>query len=477
MNKIKLLISTESAANHSGLSETVRNIFIPLMQRHKDKYDIHQLGFFHIAGKEPVPWPIYHTKLNQTPRGLELDNDDRYGVQTFPDILAKVKPDIVFGFGDMWYFEHLLTSPLRNAYRLCVYYTIDGSPYFGHIDEDGSTDWGRKLSKADQIIVKSHFGRNVLYDSCKELKDKEIKVMYHSLDPNRFFKKVSEEDKLEFKKKLLPPEIAESAFICGWLGRNQFRKQNFKLWETGHYMIYGDYIECNNCHRVTIKEWNHAARSTMPISRLTLYDVGYDYSHCWHCKSEDIIQGVPNENFYLWFHMSKNDPGYNPDLHERIWLLKKNSIYTNGLSGVTGVSQEDVARIIASWDCMYYPSGGEGFSLPVAESLASGIPIVFSNYSSHAEMAKFGGLPVRVTYQPEIMHGIQRSVVDTNHAIEQLLKLVRSKELRHKLGTMGMQHMSQYSIPHMVDTWDKIFTDMMANPVPQDGNLIYSVNV
>tara|TARA_R110002074_G_scaffold402324_1_gene607104 strand:+ start:166598 stop:168058 length:1461 start_codon:yes stop_codon:yes gene_type:complete len=481
--KTKILICTHSAALHSGLSETTRHIFIPLLQKFKEKYEVHQLGYFHFKPVEPVPWPIYPTKINQTPQGPQPDMNDRYGQLSFDEVVAQVKPDIVFGYGDMWHFDHMLSSPLRNSYRMLCYYTIDGQPYFGHLNKDGSTEWGKKLLKSDQVVVLSHFGKEVLQRGNTELKDKDIKVMYHPLDMSRY-PTLSDQQQLEIKDKLLPKHISRKAFIAGWLGKNQFRKQNYKLWEIAHYIIYGDYIRCEDCDRITIKEYNHTTRSTKnpdkypgELDKITMYDPEYRYKDCWHCKSKKITEGKANPDFYMWFHMSKDDPGYNPELHENMWNVSQNCIYTKQISGLTGVKSKDLATLIASWDIMLYPSGGEGFGNPLAEAMAAGTPSVYSDYSSHSEFAKFGGLPIKCTYQPELMHGIQRATVDTNDAVRQVLRMIEEPELKKSLASKGKLHMSQFSMPHMVDAWDNIFDSMLETPVPIKSSKIYTTIV
>jgi hypothetical protein len=474
MSKIKILISTDSAALQSGLAETTRNIFIPLLKFKPEKYELHQLGFFHWQPKEQVPWPIYRTRVNKRPDGqLAPDEADKWGEITSHELISKLTPDIVFGYGDMWHFNHLLYSPLRNTYRLAVYYTIDGQPYFGHLNDDGTTAWGKNLTKADEIVTLSHFGRRTLKEGCSELADKDIHVAYHALDMTRFSDKTNEEI-LDIRKQVFPPIIAHDSFIMGWCGRNQFRKQNYKLWEVLHYLVYGDYIECNECGKITIKEWNHSSRKTMDPDRLTMYDPGYRYDYCWYCKGVNISEGIPNNKCYLWLHMPKNDPGYNPELHERIWKVSDKSMYTSSLDHFRGIPRDDVISMMQAWDCMFYPSGGEGFGNPPYECLAAGTPIVYSNYSSHAEFCKFGGLPVRVNYIPELHHGIMRSIIDTGDAVKQLLKLIRSKELCHKLGARGKLHVSQYHITHMVEFWDKLFTNMMKKPLPTESEVLYT---
>lgn len=480
MSKTKILICSHSAALHSGLSETVRHIFIPLLQKYNDKYEVHQLGYFHHAVVEQVPWPIYATKVQNTPNGPQPVHEDRYGQISFDEIVANIKPDIVVGYGDMWHFEHMLNSPLRNSYRLLCYYTIDGQPYFGHLNADDSTEWGKKLQKADQIAVITHFGKEVLQRGNKELKDVDIKVVNHPLDMNRY-PVLNDKQKAEVRAKTLPKQMSKNGFVMGFVGKNQFRKQNHKLWEILHYMVYGDYIECNDCQEVTIKEWNHSTRATKDpdkypgeLDKITMYDHSYRYDHCWHCKSKNIVAGVPRPDFYLWLHMAKDDPGYHPDLHERMWKVQNNCVYTQGIHGLSGVKAADLALLMSSWDCMIYPSGGEGNGNPAQECLAAGVPVVYSDYSSHSEFCQFGGLPIRCSYQPEIIHGIQRAVVDTSHAVKQLLKLVRDPQLKKVLGTKGRLHVSQFSIPHIVDTWDMIFSDMMKKPLPINSQNIYS---
>lgn len=474
MKKIKILICTHSAQTSTGLGSTVRNIFKPLLEKYPDKYEIHQLGYFHVDFKQfDIPWPIYPTKITRHPDGrMELDMNDKYGEISFHEIVDKLKPDIVFGYGDMWHFNHMLESPLRNSYRFLSYYTIDGQPYFGNLGPDGSTEWGSKLLKTDKLVVLSKFGKTCLKESCPELLEKQIEVMYHPIDV-RNHKFLSPEDKSTFKSKVLPPIIANNSFVIGWCGRNQFRKQNYKLWEILHYMVYGDYIECKDCNRITAKEYNHATRSSR-VGNLTMYDPNYDYSYCSYCKSKNIVAGEPQPDTYMWFHMPKTDNFYTCDFHERMWNVSNKCIYTNGLDQVRGIPEQAVFDIFSSWDCMLYPTGGEGFGNPAYEAMACGIPIVYSNYSSHAEFCQYGGLPVKVTYIPEPQIGIQRSVVDTNHAIEQLLKLHRSPELRYKLGQSGRNFVSQFDLQSMAIGWDSIFNSMMDKPLPSSGMKMYS---
>jgi len=471
MSKIKLLLVTDSAAIHTGLAETTRLVFRKLLEKHPDKYDIHQLGWYNIRAAESVPWPIYNTHVNTKPDGkAELDPTDRYGQRTFESIREKIKPDIVYSNGDLWCFDHILNSPNRNSFRLVTYYTIDGTPYWGGwLEPDEKSEWGEKLVKADRLVVLTEWGEHVLKNSCPELKDFPIEVIYHPSVTERF-KVLDDEEKKIVRQKIYSPQINLDGFIMGWVGRNQFRKQNHKMWEVLHYMMYGDYIQCNACHRVTPKEWDHAARKTREVGALMMYDADYDYESCWHCKSDNVVEGKPLDDVYLWFHMNKQDPGWNPDLHSRLWDCDTRCIYTGGLDTSQGLPPDALAQLISSWDTMLYLSGGEGFGIPAYESIQCGVPVVYSNYSSHADFCKHGGLPVRVGFQPELAFAIQRAVADTGHAIEQILKLYNDRQLGKTLGQSGREYAATHDVNIIADKWDKVFTEMMDKPLPSAGN-------
>ena len=464
--KKKILISTDSGNIHTGLAEMTRLLFTRLLKKYPDEYDIHQLGWFHANPSEPVSWKIVNTNVIAKDGKPTLDPHDRYGQKSFESVLDKVKPDIVWSSGDLWCFDHLLNSPNRNSFRLVTYYTIDGQPYWGSRIEPGqSSEWGNKLAKADHIVVWSEWGVDVLKKSCPELKDTKIDFIYHPVDLARF-EVMSQEKKVETRTQLYNPTIPRDAFVMGWVGRNQFRKQNHKLWEVLYYLVSGNYIKCNDCRRITVKEYDHAARRLREVDDLMKYEPGYDYSECWYCRSSAINTGKTHDDIYLWLHMNKTDPGWNPDLHSKMWQVDDKCIYTAGLQPSKGLPSQVLAKLMSSWDAMLYLSGGEGFGIPAMESMACGVPVVYTNYSSHRDFCKFGGLPVRIDYMPELAFAIHRAIADTGDAVKQVLALYEDKELRAKLGADGRQHAGQYTVDTIAGEWHKIFCDVMVEPVP-----------
>jgi len=455
---IKILIHTDSVLLPSGLAETTRAIFETLLDKYPGQYYLHQLGWFHHAagrGVTTARWPIVPTRVvNGKP-----DDRDRYGQLSFPSLVKAVKPHIVFAYGDLWCWDHVLDSAVRNQFKLVLYYTVDGQPYFGHLEPDGSTHWGRLLSRADYLVTLSKWGLDILKDGCPEIKDTPATWLYHPIDPERF-RPLPIGAKEEVRRRILGTKY-RGQFVVGWVGRNQFRKQNHKLWETLHYLVHGDWIKCNDCGRVTVMEWDHTRRKQKDPQELIKYDKGYDYSHCWYCKSKNIEKGKPYD-VLLALHMPKGDPSWNPDLMARIWKVENNVVFTTIHEQHRQLLPNQMHEVYNSFDVMFYPSGGEGFGNPVAEAMACEIPVVFSDYSSHAEFAKYGGLPVRLeSMQPELHHGIYRAVIDTGDAVNKLVQLIGNKKQRAELGQRGREYIKQFNKEVMVESWHKIFQEVM----------------
>lgn len=461
---IKLLLSTDSAIVHTGLAETTRLVFRRMLEKFPGKYEIEQLGWFHMPGHrsaEEVPWKIHPTRM--TEQGF--DPADKYGQQSFEKVRAEFKPDIVYVNGDLWCFDHLLNSPTRNTFRLITYYTIDGEPYYGHdFHPNKSSAWGTKLSRADRVVVLSEYGKHVLTHSCPELKEDDPTVIYHPVDLQRF-NPVQYDDLQEYRRSIYASGIPTDAFIMGWIGRNQFRKQNYKMWETLHHIKHGDYIECEECGRVTRKEIDRATRVARPVGKLRLYDPDYDYKTCWYCSSSNILEGQPLDDVLLWMHMNKTDPGWKvPDLVHQ-WDIADKIIHPSYIEQAFGLKPEELAQLIASWDCMLYLSGGEGFGIPPYESMASGIPVIYSNYSSHADFCQHGGLPVRCDLIPELAFSINRALADVNDAIAKVLWGYRNRRAFKALGLKGREWCESKSIDAIVDQWDAVFTETMKQEV------------
>ena len=198
MSKTKILISTDSTVLHTGLAETTRLIFHTLLDKYPDQYEISQIGLFHSNPVVQPRWQIFPTKVDRQPNGtFSFKGEDKYGQQTFPEVVQKVNPDIVFGFGDPWYVLHMCNNPLIKNYGLVLYLTFDGTPYSEKSDAP-------LLKNADKLVIMSEFGKDIAQRCKPGLEEKDIEVMYSPADVERY-KPLDEAEKIELRKRMLPP--------------------------------------------------------------------------------------------------------------------------------------------------------------------------------------------------------------------------------------------------------------------------------
>jgi glycosyltransferase involved in cell wall biosynthesis len=106
-------------------------------------------------------------------------------------------------------------------------------------------------------------------------------------------------------------------------------------------------------------------------------------------------------------------------------------------SGVVLIGQVDNARLLKLYRnalALVYPSLYEGFGLPILEAMAAGIPVITSNCSAMAEVAKAAALLVDPRSIDQIKQAMSRMALDSGE--------------RNRLKRLGLKHVRRYS-------WDK----------------------
>lgn len=90
------------------------------------------------------------------------------------------------------------------------------------------------------------------------------------------------------------------------------------------------------------------------------------------------------------------------------------------------VSDVDHATWLRFADCFVFPSGFEGFGMPVLEAMASDVPVVASNASSLPEVVGEAGILVNQTRSDAIAEGIL-AVIASDTEARRLIKLGRDR--------------------------------------------------
>ncbi len=446
--KKKLLICTDSHVLHTGLAEVTRLIFKKLLDKYGQFYEIVQLGYFHSNPIMKPMWQIIPTQYDQNPDGsYKFKEADRYGQLTYPNVVKDFKPDIVFGYGDPWYVNHMINHKSIMNHGTVLYLTYDGIPY-GDIDQA----W---LKNVDQLVTCVDFSKQVMTECMPELDPSKIEVIYHPADLTRFGKIPSNEKQKH--RKAMAPNIPENAFVMGWAGRNQWRKQVWKPYEILSYIRSGAYYICGDCSEITPIPYNPCTNKYID----TYPGTTTKFEHvCGYCKSENITKAEPLNDVYLWSHMAHEDKHWPVEvLHKQFNLKNGEVIYTPNFSREKGLDPGFMNILYNIWDVSIYLSGGEGFGLPNYESILAETPSIGTDYSAHGEIINKskGGITVPGVLQPEAGSCIWRIIADTGKTLKAVRHYYFNRDQILIDGRNGRTNLEDQSTDILVDKWHSIF--------------------
>ncbi len=458
-DRIRILIITDSPGLPTGLAETTRLIFGNLITKYPDHYDLHQIGLSHFYAVTTALWPVHQTMMREDSEGkLEFLPEDNHGQKTFFRLQPELRPDIVFAFGDPQNVLHFCLPPNERSYKLILHVNFDGLPM--------PPGFGSLLDRADLIFTKSEFSRDVIALWLPRPPHAKIDYMYSPADLERFAP-ASATAKAEMRRDLFPAWMPQDAFVLGWIGRNQWRKQVWVMYRLLHYLRSGEYLLCGDCGRVTTFDWDPVRQSSLDqIPRALESRPGFRYDKCSHCNSAAIEKARPLLDLFLWCHMAEDPKGDWPLLlleHQFGLRRDRDLCYTPEHELKSALPPDDVPMLYKLWDALLFLSGGEGFGLPAWEAMCSGLPVVYTNYSAHGEfLTRAGaGLSVGGILQPESKSCIWRMIADMPQAIEAVRRLYFDRALGRQLGANGRAFVSQFTVDRQVEVWHRIFQQVM----------------
>jgi glycosyltransferase involved in cell wall biosynthesis len=457
-SKIKILIVTDSAVLPTGLAETTRLIFEHLLERNPARYEVEQIGLYHCYAVTAAKWRIHATELGADEKGRPcFASKDRYGQKTFRKLLPKLRPDIVFLFGDPQAVVPLCSPPESRSHKLVVYVNFDGLPV--------TSEFGERLSFADRVITKTAFSADVVRRFLPQVAAEKIGYFYSPADTGRF-SPITAEARMELRRELFPDWMPRDAFVVGWVGRNQWRKQVWIIYKALRYLRNGHYMICRRCLRASPYDWepgippDGAARPLASERR-----PGQNANVCFHCQSSDVETAKPIRDLFLWCHMPEEpDSDWAVNCLEQHYGVQpgRDIHYTPGYVLKGALAPADVPTLYNLWDCLLFLSGGEGFGLPAWEAMCSGIPTIYTNYSAHAEFLSRAnaGIPVGGVLQPEAKSCIWRMVADLGQVIEAVQKLYSDPSMGHRLGENGRLFVQQFTPALVAEKWDQLFCEL-----------------
>lgn len=314
--------------------------------------------------------------------------------------------DMVYGYAKLWWIEKKVKPDLifmLNDPWIIEKYINHRPPevnpslkYMAYYPLDSAPlkpSWANMLSDLDAQVCYSKYAEQIVVEANGGKRPKNLYQVYHGVDTETF-KPVNQQ--LAREKLGLPKDM----FVVGMVARNQYRKR-FDLLVKAFAEFAKD--------KTDVKLYLHTA----------LEDVGYDIA--------DLI---------------------------RQYGISDKLILTEGLRVDRGVDSQILNLIYNSFSVNCLISLGDGFGLPVAESMATGCPQLVSDHSCLKELVEgHGGLTVKNAASILNTNGINTwgIVSDSDDIVKKLNILYKNSELRMQLSEEGYKFITQSKF-----NWDYI---------------------
>jgi len=326
-------------------------------------------------------------------------------------------PEQVFGYRKLWdianKFQPDVLFFLNDPWIIDKYieYKSVESPYLktiGYFPIDSGPlkpGWAKTLGELDAQVCYSDFGERIVIEANGGKRPSNLYQLYHGVDKKTFFPVNQQMARNRLN-------IPLDAFVVGMVARNQYRKR---------------------------------------------FDILV-------AAFAEFAKDKPDAKLYL--HTALEDIGYDiPDLIHQYDLGDK-LILTEGLTPASGVPDEFLNYIYNSFDVNVLVSLGDGFGLPVAESMATGCPQLTSNHSCLKELVEgHGGLTVDTSAWILNTSGINTwgGVPSVDDLVTKLNLLYNSRELRIKLAEDGYRYINQpkFDWDTIADGFDSIIKESL----------------
>lgn len=319
--------------------------------------------------------------------------------------LNQTKPDFLFILLDLWMYNFILDKDITPT-KLITYYPIDGIPV--------PTGCHRHLLKADYPVAMSEFGKKTTleheyyestdgkYYKLSEQLQKKITVIPHGVNTKKYAP-LSPKKKQEIREQ----EGTTDQFVIGCVSRNQPRKQMPQL-----YKAFAEFAKGKN-------------------------------------------------NVTLHMHTDVKDPqGYNLiDLANQLKIQDKVR-YTKINSYKYGLTDDEMNTVYNLFDLHTIPTTGEGFGIPIIESMSCGIPNLLTDYTTSAELIGSNWESGALIPCESLLIGsmnVYRGIPSLKYYIEYFQYFYDNPSELKKMGKEARQRALKYDWDIVVKQWESLF--------------------
>lgn len=415
VQKHRILSTSDSLLIHTGYGKVCRDLFSRLA------YDP-RFECFH-AGWQMVGDDIsYHAgnnmlspKLENSIRLLSASGRHPNGADTLQPYIKMIQPDITFILADTFMFYPWIQNIDFTPSHSIFYFPSDGAPLPVMCEN--------VLKKVEYPIAMAKWGQKQVLDNYGI----DAKYIPHAID-STFLTPVMED-----KKQMLRQQWSQrlginliGKFVAIYVGRNQGRK------------MPGELLKC----------FAEFARD-----------------------KKDVV---------LLLHCDPSDPaGMGPEgaMNDFIRSLKiEDKVRLTGTTYWRGFSDGEMKDLYQLSDVYVSTSTGEGFGIPIIESMSCGLPVIFPNFTTPEELLGNNEAGIRVPlYNHDDNYNlrgtmvgtwnVERGMVDKRKFVEALNTLYLDEKLRKKMGKFGRKKVEQeYSWDGpagVYNQWLKLFTEIV----------------
>jgi glycosyltransferase involved in cell wall biosynthesis len=420
----KILFQTDFSLAKTGFGRTAKAILVYLYNL--NKYDI----VHYCCGEredsielQKTPWKSIGC-VTSDPREKKLlaESEDKskkayYGVYNLDKVISQEKPDIYIGIQDIWGLIHAIEKPWFKKITSIIWTTLDSLPILPAAIE--------AAKKSDNFWIWSDFATKELH----KLGLTHAKTIHGPIE-DKFFHRLLEHERFILREK---NEIDQSAFIVGFVFRNQMRKsvpnllQGFSEWKKNHNV---------NSKLLLHTSWSEGWDINKLSAEVNLSREDILITHfCRSCKNYSVKtfegEGSPCK------HCGLQDSCYTP-IPEY------------------GVSESQLNEIYNMMDVYCHPFTSGGQEIPIQEAKLAELITLVTNYSCGEEMClpEAHSIPLDWTeYREHKSEYIKAST--TPDSIAQSIHKVYTmdKEERESLGKKARQWViDNYSVKNVCKT-------------------------
>jgi len=350
-----------------------------------------------------LPWQYWGRKKKENGITYYGCKQHKYANDTLHIALKDFKPDILFTLGDLWMVNYVANPGYaklleRLKTKWIWYLPVDSHELPTHFINDLRRPW--------KVVTMSQFAIPLV----KEIRNDVVHVP-HGVDLE-VFKRLPNRNEIRKEEKL------DDKFVVGFVGRNQERKQPERLMEA-----------------------------------FSIFSKDKDDTLLYlHCDPKDIMN------------TSKDFAG---NIYPRLMLAMKKyglgqkMVFSNNLIYSIGIPLDILVKIYNMFDVHALATLGEGFGLPIIESMACGVPNVMTDFTTCKELVYGRGEPVKVKTFMEGTQMIKRAIIDVDDMALKFEKLYQDRVLLKSYSDKCLKFVEDYDWSRkIIPQWKKLFEAM-----------------